>query len=99
MVLNDLKVVTYNCHGFNQGLPYLKDLLCYNDIICIREHWLCSKDLPKLAELNNDFDVTASFAVDSVLGSGILRGRPFGGLAIFVRTDLNVKIKSVCKSD
>ena len=50
MALNDLKVVTYNCHGFNQGLTYLKDLLCYNDIICIQEHWLCSKDLPNLAE-------------------------------------------------
>src|SRR6184192_3971656 len=83
MAANELKVVTYNCHGLNQGTPYLKDLLLLNDIICIQEHWLSSKDLSKLTELNSDFEVIASFAVDSALDSGILRGRPYGGLAIF----------------
>ena len=79
MASNEVRVVTYNCHGLNQGAPYLKDLLQSNDIVCIQEHWLCSNDFSKLIELNNDFEVVASFAVDSVLGTGILRGAPLVG--------------------
>src|SRR5437867_2339720 len=99
MATSELKVVTYNCHGLNQGTPYLKDLLLLNDIVCIQEHWLSRKDLSKLTDLSNDFEVIASFAVDSALDSGILRGRPYGGLAIFIRVSLKAKIKYICKSD
>src|SRR5437867_353117 len=94
-----ISFVSYNCHGFNQGSHYLSDLLCNNDVICIQEHWLGSVDSNKLNELNKDFSVFASSPVDAVLGRGILRGRPFGGLAIFVRATVVKKIKVVCKSD
>jgi len=99
MSVNECRVVTYNCHGFNQGSPYLQDLLLSNDIICIQEHWLSSSDFLKLSDLNKDFTVIASFAVDSVLGCGVLRGRPFGGLCIFVKSDLIAKLNIICKSD
>ena len=94
-----ISVVSYNCHGFNQGSHYLTDLLCKNDIICIQEHWLGSVDSSKLTELNKDFSVFASYPVDSKLNCGILRGRPYGGVAVFVRADLVKKIKVVCNSD
>ena len=99
MGTNDFTVVTYNCHGFNQGRPLLQDLLQSNDIICIQEHWLSSGDMNKLSDLSEDFSVIASFAVDSVLGGGVLRGRPYGGLAIFVKSNMICKWSIICKSD
>ena len=94
-----LSIGTYNCHGFNQGSIYLRELLMHNDIICIQEHWLNSNECDKLSDLNNDFSVIASYPVDSVLNRGILKGRPFGGLAIFVRANLIKRINVVCKED
>src|SRR2546425_1110466 len=99
MAVKNLNIVTYNLHGFNQGLPYLNDLLCHNDILRVQEHWLSSADGQKLNNLNNHFSVISSFAVDSVLSRGILRGRPFGGLAIFIRSDIIKKLACICVSD
>ena len=70
MGTNDFTVVTYNCHGFNQGRPLLQDLLQSNDIICIQEHWLSSGDMYKLSDLSEDFSVIASFAVDRFSSGG-----------------------------
>ena len=58
---------TYNLHGFNQGSQYLCELLLNSDIVCVQEHWLSSADGNTLNNLNDDFTVIASFAVDSVL--------------------------------
>lgn len=79
-----IKYVSYNLHGLNQGLPYLTELLLNNDIICIQEHWLSSEDISKLRTLNDKFIVFGSSAMDKALGQGILRGRQFGGVAIFL---------------
>src|SRR2546425_9446572 len=75
--------------------------ICHSlyDIICIQEHWLSSGDMYKLSDLSKDFSVVVSFAVDSVLGGGVLRGRPFGGLAIFVKSNMICKWSIICKSD
>src|SRR6267154_1338061 len=99
MAGKDLKVVTYNLHGFNQGLPYLQDLLLVNDIVCVQEHWLGSNDERKLNNINNDFTVIASYAIDAVLGERVLRGRSFGGLALFVRSSMIKTLEIICLSD
>ena len=41
---DELSVVTDNLHGYNQGSPYLHDLLISNDVVCVQEHWLSSTD-------------------------------------------------------
>src|SRR5437899_1670526 len=99
MARNEFSVVTFNLHGFNQGSQYLHDLLECNDIVCVQEHWLSSTDADMLNNINNNFTVVASFAVDAILGKGVLRGRPFGGLAIFVRSTIINNLKIVNLSD
>src|SRR6266516_6187781 len=99
MATTNLNVVTYNLHGINQGLSYLQVLLLSNDILCVQEHWLSSAESNILYNLNKAFTTVASFSVDSVLVKGIVRGRPFGGLAIFVRSSILQKYKIVCKRD
>ena len=40
-----LRLVTFNLHGFNQGIHYLHELYLSNDIVLIQEHWLPPCDL------------------------------------------------------
>ena len=88
---NLVSVVSYNLHGFNQGSTLLKDL-CTNvepDVIFLQEHWLSSINLDKIKFFaRNNYYCVASSAMETVIQSGILRGRPFGGLAIMVKNNM-----------
>ena len=99
MATFSMSLGTYNLHGWNQGSPYLRELLLEYDVICVQEHWLGSHDGHKLINLNDDFTVIVSFAVDYILGNGVLKGRPFGGVAIFIRNAIINELKIVYKND
>ena len=92
-------IVSYNLHGLKQGQILLKDMLLYADLICVQEHWLASYDFNKLYNINNNFNVVCSSAVDNKIGHGILRGRPFGGLAIFIKNNTFKNVKTICKEE
>ena len=91
-VLN-LKLATFNLHGFNQGCSYLDELCSKYDIVFVQEHWLAPFDLCKLINLCPDMLCYASSAMESIISKSILAGRPFGGLAIFVHS----KFSSISK--
>ena len=95
MASNVCQIVTFNLYGFNQGCSYLVELLKSNDIICVQEHWLSSIDFSKLTNLDNNFTVLCSSAMEDVLSKGPLRGRPFGGVAIFIRNSIIKKLKVI----
>lgn len=99
MAVSDItyKIITYNLHGLNQGLTYLKDLLEVHDIVFVQEHWLDSTEFVKLSEINKDFTVVAVSSMEDKLAAGILRGRPFGGLAIFIRNRLISRLSIVSR--
>lgn len=99
MAVQQFNVVSYNLHGLNQGRPMLLDLLGSFSIICVQEHWLCSRDFNLLCNLNSDYTVYASYAVDSVLATAPLKGRPFGGLAIFINKLWSATCKLICAED
>ncbi|MEZ4977665.1 MAG: reverse transcriptase family protein [Chitinophagales bacterium] len=84
--INKCRLVSYNMHGINQGLAYLEDLLQANDILCVQEHWLSDFNLSDLDNINSGFTV---YSVSSCNSNVILRGRPHGGLAIFVSNSLS----------
>ena len=95
--LDKINVVTFNCHGYNQGIMELKSLCftkCY-DIIFVQEHWLSYDLLRNFDYFNIDYNVYSSTAMDTTLKRGILRGRPFGGLATLVRKSLCTNFKSI----
>lgn len=85
-----INVLSYNLHGFNQGKTYLLDTLnkpnC--DVVFVQEHWLASNDLYLLNDLSSDFVAYGSSAMDKILNAGILRGRPFGGIAVLLHNKI-----------
>jgi len=42
-----LKIVSFNMHGFNQGLPVVEDLIASSrpDVFMLQEHWLSPANL------------------------------------------------------
>ena len=86
----DLNSVSFNMNGFNQGILMLKNICLdkMNSVVMTQEHWLNSDQLSYFDVFKSDFYVFGISAMDSTLGQGILRGRPHGGCATFVRKSL-----------
>ena len=82
----DIKVLTYNMHGFNQGQVLLNDICMQNkyDILFIQEHWLSPAVLSKILNFSENYIGFGISAMEAAVSSGMLRGRPFGGTAILV---------------
>ena len=93
--LDNFSIVTYNMHGFNQGVPMLLEILKGTDVVCVQEHWLSEFSLDDLEHLNDDFDV---FSISSLNPNFILKGRPYGGLAIFVSNKLQKYCSLISKN-
>lgn len=92
-------VVSYNMHGFNQGLEGTKDIInkLHPDIIALQEHWLTPTNLHKLCEVSEDYFFIGSSSMGDVLTAGPLFGRPFGGTAILINSKLaNATVNVVC---
>jgi len=87
-----ISLLTYNLHGFNQGEPLLNDLCnCDNpiyDFICVQEHWLTPANMYKIHNLSRNYSFMGSSAMGDEVSSGILVGRPFGGVGILIKTDI-----------
>jgi len=94
-----IKCVTYNMHGFNQGVAMLHELCLSYDIILCQEHWLLTSQLEKISNLSSDFHCVSVSSMDDICGRGVLRGRPFGGLATFVRKSVSNKVQHILKTD
>jgi len=94
-------VVSYNMHGFGQGCNLLK-LICNEmkpAIVFTQEHWLSSITLNNIVKFSSDYCVFASSAMENVITSGILRGRPFGGVAVLVNKQFNNNVKLIHSSE
>ena len=79
-------------HGLNQGLLQLQDLCKCYDIIA-------PFDLYKLQDFCPDMLCHASSAMESVISRGLLRGRPFGGISVHVKSDLVGATKLIKKEE
>jgi hypothetical protein len=87
--LNEFSIATLNLHGFRNSWSYVQELTSKYDIIFVQEHWLLSCELNYLQSINDNFTVYAKSAMDDKISSGILHGRPFGGVAALVHKRLN----------
>lgn len=90
----ELSIISFNMHGFNQGCIVIEDLIVkYNpNIILIQEHWLTPTNLIKLDKFIGYVAYGCSAMSDAV-ESGLLRGRPFGGVSILI----NKNIRQLCE--
>jgi len=82
-------------HGFNQDCATIDELITdyYADIFLLQEHWLTPANLFKLDKFTEYFTFGCS-AMSKAVESGILRGRPFGGVSILI----NNNIRQLCSS-
>ena len=92
-------MATFNMHGFIQGAAMVLELSLSFDVIFCQEHWLSTDQLFRLSDLVDGFRCVSVSAMDDVCSKGVLRGRPFGGLAIFVRESLCSSLVCLVKSE
>ena len=88
-----LKMCSFNVHGYNNGLSMIENLCDTHDIIFIQEHWLQESELYKINNINTDFNCFSISSMSKKLSSGILTGRPFGGVSIMFKKSLSSLIK------
>ena len=69
-------------HGFQQGCTVIDDLIdeIKPDDFLVQEHWLTPYNLSNFERRFSDYLSFGSSAMSSRLESGMLRGRPFGGV-------------------
>jgi len=92
-----LNIVTYNLHGFAQGSSLLSQLCTTCDIVFVQEHWLPSFKFDSLYNVCDDMVCYATSAMEDVISNGVLHGRPFGGVATFVKKSVCCGVKLISK--
>ena len=95
-----LTIITYNLHGFNQGLAGVDELISthHPDILLLQEHWLTPANLSKFDRFDG-FCSFGSSAMSDTVSSGMLVGRPFGGVMTLVHNRLRPITTVICCSD
>ena len=76
-------MVSFNCKSIVRSVECVRKLCSTADIIALQETWLFPHDLDYLNTIDNQFSSTGKSAIDT--STGILRGRPYGGVAILWR--------------
>ena len=89
MASRDKKILSFNMHGFNQGSTTIKELIesMCPDVFMLQEHWLTPANLSKFDIFSNYFTFGCS-AMNNVVESGMLVGRPFGGVIFMINNRL-----------
>jgi hypothetical protein len=52
VAVNQLRMCSYNLHGFNSGVSYLKELCGNSDILFMQKHWLQKSQLDKFNSID-----------------------------------------------
>jgi exonuclease III len=91
-----LDIISFNMHGFNQGCETVKELIDDNnpDVFLFQEHWLTPANLCKF-DIFSDYFMFGSSAMSTVIESGVLVGRPFGGVAMLIKNTLRNETRTI----
>ena len=91
-----LRIASYNSTGLNQmKIEYIRHFLDINkvDILLLQETWLVPRNLQKLGDIHKDY---MFHGISGINDNEILKGRPYGGIAILWHNSLSCDIKKVC---
>ena len=80
---NNLRIISLNCYGIKTSLYQVYELCEVADIVLLQETWLFTHELSILSTIHPEFEGMGVSTIDS--SSGIISGRPFGGVAILTR--------------
>ena len=79
------------CRNLKSSIDSVRQLCDTHDIIFLQETWLTNDELSLLKCLHADFYADGVSAMDTT--SGILIGRPFGGIGILWRKSIGACIQ------
>ena len=65
------------------------------DILLVQEHWLTPANMYKIKNINNHFTCYGISAMEQCVSESLLRGRPFGGVATLINSNLTAKVDFV----
>ena len=83
-----ITIGSHNLHNFKTSVDYHKSCIqTHSGIWFGQELWLSEKQLHLLHQLNSQF--TARSGMEESLSSGVMRGRPYGGVSIAWSPELN----------
>jgi exonuclease III len=91
--ISELRLCSFNMHGYRNGLSMANSLCSDHDIILLQEHWLMKHELHKMDAIHPNFKSFGVSSMDNKIASGILVGRPFGGVGILWNKRLSSKIQ------
>ena len=94
LIKTKVKILSYNMHGLNQGRSLLSDLCSNKDaqVIFVHEHWQTPATMCKIINFSSKCVGYGKSAMDTVVSTGILSGRPFGGVTTFVHNNYASRI-------
>ena len=95
--INNLTVISYNCRNVKSSINVLNELCETGDILLLQETWLCDFELNFLNSIHENFYGVGVSAVDT--SSGLLVGRPHGGVAILWRKCLASRCRVIEYAD
>ncbi|KAG7295745.1 hypothetical protein JYU34_020793 [Plutella xylostella] len=80
------KLISFNCKNIKRSVECVRSLCSTADIVALQETWLLPHDIPFLGTVDTNFGYVGTSAVDTA--SGVLRGRPHGGVALLWRKNV-----------
>ena len=97
---SSLSIVSFNMHGFNQGLHAVENIIdtYHPDAFLLQEHWLTPANLVKFDVFSNYYMFGCS-AMCNAVESGMLVGRPYGGVAVLIKKSLRSVAHNVYSCD
>lgn len=84
---------TFNCKNVKRSLEHIRQLCRASDIIALQETWLLPEDINFLGSIDDEFGFTGTSAVDTA--AGVLRGRPYGGVALLWKKQVFTNVSVV----
>lgn len=88
-------------HGFYQGNVFLSEAcsegIC--DVFFLQEHWQTNSNIQRLSNINVNYVMYGEPAMSSETSKGIIFGRPFGGIAVLVKSSLVSHTLCVLQTD
>lgn len=76
-------IATFNCKNVKRSIDDIRGLCRTCDLVCLQETWLQIDEIPLIGTIDSGFGYTATSAMDT--SAGIVRGRPYGGVALLWR--------------
>ena len=86
MIKKGVPISSLNYYGIKTSLYQVYELCDMSDIVFLQETLLFTHELSILSTLHPEFEGMGVSAIDS--SSGIITGRPYGGVAILIRKNL-----------